>query len=331
METNTILEVTNLKKYFPITKGIFFSKKIGYIKAVDNVTFQVNQGEIFGLVGESGCGKTTTGRLIMGLVEPTSGQIRYTGASVYYATDSTRESMLQTEEAMKQLQLIFQDPYSSLNPRMTIGQAICEPLIFHRILSKREAKQKAFQLLDLVGLSRHHFNRYPHEFSGGQRQRIVIARALGMEPKLVIADEPVAALDVSIRGQILNLMVELQNRFHLSYIFISHDLNIVRQISHRIAVMYLGKIVELAEADDLFNHPLHPYSKALFAAIPVINPKLRKKRLILKGETSTEAIRENACNFYPRCPKRQKRCSEEEPKLIELTGNHWVSCFFPEV
>lgn len=318
-----ILEVRNLKKYFPINRGIIFSKHVGDVKAVDDVSFYIRRGETLGLVGESGCGKSTIARTIIRLIDPTDGQIIFDGI------DITKLSFKELRKIRKDMQIIFQDPYSSLNPRMTVSEIIGEPLQVHGIVkSSKEKEKKVQELLELVGLAPYHATRYPHEFSGGQRQRIGIARALALNPKFIVADEPTSALDVSIRSQIINLMQDLQKNLKLTYLFISHDLAVIRHICDRIAVMYLGKLVELASNDDLYNSPLHPYTQALLSAIPIPDPEVveKRKKIVLSGDVPSPVNPPSGCRFYPRCPSVMDICSEEEPKLKEIKPGHFVAC-----
>ncbi|MGE8206856.1 ABC transporter ATP-binding protein [Heyndrickxia sp. NPDC080065] len=313
-----LVEVKNLKKHFDVKKGIF--SKIGsVVKAVDGLSFTIEKGETVGLVGESGCGKSTTGRMIMRLIEPTEGQVFFNGQDI----TAFSEDKLRTFR--KEFQMIFQDPYASLNPRMKIGDIIEEPLIVHGV-EKEERKKRVETLLDVVGLNAHHADRFPHEFSGGQRQRIGIARALAVNPKLIIADEPVSALDVSIQSQILNLLKDLQKQFKLTYLFISHDLSVVEHISDRVGVMYLGRMVELADKEMLFKEPLHPYTKALLSAVPVPDPKAKRERIILKGDLPSPSNPPSGCTFHTRCPFATEECKVKAPEWKEVRKNHYVSC-----
>jgi len=317
--SNAVIEVKDLVKYFPVKGGIF-QKTIANVKAVDGVSFHMNKGETFGLVGESGCGKTTVGRCILRLVEPTKGKIIFKG------TDITKMKDKELRRLRPKMQIIFQDPYSSLNPRLTIKDIIGEAMVYHGIVDSRDATKRVKELLHLVGLSAEHINRYPHEFSGGQRQRICIARALSTEPDLIVCDEAVSALDVSIQSQILKLLEELQQRLGVTYLFISHALNVVKYISHRIGVMYLGKIVEIAQSEELYLNPLHPYTKALISAVPVPNPKLRRQKIILVGDVPSPINPPQGCRFVTRCPYSMKICAEIEPQLTEVRAEHWVAC-----
>ncbi|ASA26287.1 peptide ABC transporter substrate-binding protein [Paenibacillus donghaensis] len=317
-----LLEVQGLKKYYPQQKG-WFSRKGGDIKAVDGVSFRVMPGETLGIVGESGCGKSTTGQMITRLLEPTEGKILFQGR------DLTALSAEETRKVRRDLQFVFQDPYSSLNPRMKVFDIVAEPLEVHGLAKGKELRAEVFRLLETVGLGAHLADRHPHEFSGGQRQRIGIARALAMKPKLVVCDEPVSALDVSIQAQILNLLKDLQARFQLTYIFIAHGLPSVKHISDRIAVMYLGKIVELADRDELFARPLHPYTEALLEAVPVPDPRLRKERIPLSGEIPSPANPPSGCAFHPRCPYAREICRQEAPPLAEHVPGHLAACHFP--
>ncbi|TCS83076.1 ABC transporter ATP-binding protein [Tepidibacillus fermentans] len=315
----SILKVENLKTYFPIQTGIF-KKTTGYVKAVDGVSFELNQGETLALVGESGCGKSTTGRSILRLIEPTEGRIFFEGE------DLVSLSQEEMRVKRKDLQMVFQDPFASLNPRQTIQKILEEPLIVHRLGNEQERKEKIYELLEVVGLNKEQAKRYPHQFSGGQRQRIGIARALSVNPKLIIADEPVSALDVSIQAQILNLMEDLQEEFLLTYIFISHDLSVVRHIANRVGVMYLGSLVELADKDELYEHPLHPYTQALLSAVPEPNPDLKKERILLTGDVPSPANPPSGCKFHTRCKYKMEICEKEKPEFVDLGNGHLVAC-----
>lgn len=315
-----ILEVKNLVKHFPVNKGIIRKREVGIIKAVDNISFKMVAGETLGLVGESGSGKSTTGRLIVRLMEPTSGSIYYNGQNI------TAMSQSDFRDLRKDFQIIFQDPYASLNPRMTVGEIIAEPLIVHRLAKGKDLDKRVDELLYLVGLSSEHARRYPREFSGGQRQRIGIARALAVNPKLIVCDEPVSALDVSIQAQVINLLQDLQKEFGLTYLFISHDLSVVKHIAQRVAVMYQGKIVEIAEKDELYQNPLHPYTKALLSAIPVPDPEAKIKRIILKGDVPSSINPPAGCRFASRCPMAREDCFEKECALQDFGNGHLVAC-----
>lgn len=317
-----LLEVKDLVKHFPITKGIVISRKVGAVKAVDGVSFHINRGETLGLVGESGCGKSTTGRLILRLIEATSGEIIFEGKNILKLG---REEM---RELRKDMQIIFQDPYASLNPRMTVGDIIGEPMEIHRIARGREKDKRVRELLEVVGLSPFHARRYPHEFSGGQRQRIGVARALAVNPKLIICDEPVSALDVSIQAQVINLLQDLQREFGLTYLFIAHDLSVVKHISDRVAVMYLGKIVELAAKHELYNNPQHPYTEALLSAVPIPDPTKKKQRIILEGDVPSPINPPSGCRFHTRCRYAQDICSVEDPPFVDIGDSHFVACHF---
>ena len=317
--TEPLLEVKNLKKYFPIRGGIF-SKAIGYIYAVDGVSFYLNRGESLGLVGESGCGKSTTARAILRLIEPTEGEILFEGKDVCKLDHGEMRSI------RKDMQIVFQDPYASLDPRRTVEQIIGEPLDVFQVSTKKEKKDRIAYLLQNVGLSPDHARRYPHEFSGGQRQRIGIARALALNPKLIIGDEPVSALDVSIQAQVINLLEDIQKEFKLSYIIIAHDLAVVEHVCDRIAVMYLGRIVELAKDRELYTSPLHPYTVALLSAIPVPDPNITKKRIILEGDVPSPMRPPGGCHFHTRCPRKKEVCERTIPELIEIGNGHYVAC-----
>ena len=315
-----LLTVNNLEVHFPVKKGLF-SRTVGYVYAVDGVSLTLEKGETIGLVGESGCGKTTTGMAILRLIEPTAGKVTFQGEDVSQMTKSQLRSL------KKEMQIIFQDPYSSLNPRMTVNQILSDPMEIHGLYKGSERKDRIAYLLEKVGLTPEQGRRYPHEFSGGQRQRIGIARALVLNPKIVIGDEPVSALDVSIQAQIINLLIDLQDEFHLSYIIIAHDLAVVEHICDRIAVMYLGKIMEMASYQDLYTDPKHPYTQALLSAIPVADPKVKKERTILKGDVPSPINPPAGCHFHPRCPRRMEECDKREPELINTGGDHYVACY----
>ncbi|WP_448520954.1 ABC transporter ATP-binding protein [Pseudothermotoga sp.] len=314
-----LLEVKNLVKHFPVKAGIF-QRTVAMVKAVDGVSFQIRKGETFGLVGESGCGKTTTGRCVLMLETPTSGEI------VFKGVDITKLNQKQLRKLRPKMQIVFQDPFSSLNPRLPIKEIIGEAIAYHRIAKGREVERRVQELLEMVGLSVEHMNRYPHEFSGGQRQRICIARALATEPDLIVCDEAVSALDVSIQSQILKLLENLQAKLGVAYLFISHALNVVKYISHRIGVMYLGKLVEVAESEELYLNPLHPYTKALISAVPVPDPKVKRKKIILKGDVPSPLNPPQGCRFVTRCPQAMQVCNEIEPQLVEVAPNHFVAC-----
>jgi len=314
-----LIEVESLKKYYPVTTGLL-SRHVADVKAVDGVSFYIMEGEILGLVGESGCGKSSLGRTLLRLEEPTAGRILYRGS------DITIWNKRQLKELRREAQMIFQDPQSSLDPRMTIGDSIGEALLIHNIGSEKERLERVGELLKEVGLEPEHTMRYPHELSGGQKQRIGIARALAVNPKLIVADEPVSALDISVQAQILNLLMDLQGELGLAYLFIAHDLSVIGQVSDRIAVMYLGQIIEMANRKDLFSHPLHPYTEALLSAVSLPDPRRKRKRILLQGEVPSPVEPPPGCRFHTRCPRAMKICSQEEPVLQRRSGSHLVSC-----
>jgi len=321
---NVILEVKDLKQYFPIHKG-FFRRVVGYVKAVDGVSFFIRENEVLGLVGESGCGKTTTGRAILRLYEPTGGEVWYHRANGEWV-EVSRLSQKEMKPLRREMRMIFQDPFSSLNPRLTVKDIIGEPLLIHGIAKGKELEERVAELMRAVGLDPAYMRRYPHEFSGGQRQRIGIARTLSLSPRLIIADEPVSALDVSIQAQVLNLLQELQKKLGLAILFIAHDLSVVEHVSDRIAVMYVGKLVETAKTEELLRHPLHPYTEALISAVPPADPDIRLHRIILEGEVASPVHPPPGCVFHPRCHYAQDICSIQEPKLVEVEPDHYVSC-----
>lgn len=316
----TLLEVSNLVKHFPVKRGLF-SRVVGKVHAVDGISIQVQEGRTLGIVGESGCGKTTAGKTILKLIEPTAGTIRYDG------NDITAFSRVQMKRYRQQMQIIFQDPFSSLNPRHTVGAIIAAPLEIHHLVETAEKEDRIAGLLRKVGLSATVMRRYPHEFSGGQRQRIGIARALAVNPRLVVGDEPVSALDVSIQAQILNLMEDLQDELGLTYIMIAHDLSVIRHIADKIAVMYLGKIVEMASRTELYHNPLHPYTRALLSAVPIPDPERERQRIILKGDVPSPINPPTGCRFHPRCPQRFEPCDQMEPETKTLADGHDVACY----
>jgi len=323
MSQQPLVSVKNLKKHFPIKSG-FLKKTVGHVKACDGLTFDIMPGETLSLVGESGCGKSTTGRTVLRLLEPTEGTIEYNGKSV---TDMNKKELV---DLRTEMQIIFQDPYSSLNPRMTVGEMIKEPLIEHGLYKRGpELDQRVVDIVTMCGLADYHVNRYPHEFSGGQRQRIGIARALALEPKFVVADEPVSALDVSIQSQVINLMKDLQKEMGLSYLFISHDLSVVRHISDRIGVMYLGDLVELSEKKEMFDNPRHPYTHALLSAIPQPDPTRKRDRVILSGDIPSPANPPQGCKFHTRCPKAVDKCKKDIPEFRDIGNKHFIACHFP--
>jgi len=320
MAETPLLRINNLKKYFPIRGGLF-SREVARVHAVDDVSFSLMKGETLGLVGESGCGKSTTGRCILRLIEPTAGEVWFEDKNV---TTLDKRSL---RHLRRDMQIIFQDPYASLNPRMTVGSIIGEALVIHKLAkSKREREERVVHLLETVGLSADHLRRYPHEFSGGQRQRIGIARALAVSPKLIVADEPVSALDVSIQAQVINLLEDLQKQFNLTYLFIAHDLSVVEHISTRVAVMYLGKIVEIAPGKELYTNPKHPYTEALLSAVPIPDPAVKRKRILLEGDVPSPIKPPSGCRFHTRCPIRVPSCSENDQVLKETSPGHWVAC-----
>ncbi|MHB8694731.1 MAG: ABC transporter ATP-binding protein [Solirubrobacteraceae bacterium] len=338
-----LIQVRNLKKYFPITQGIIFQRQIGAVKAVDDISFEVKKGETLGIVGETGCGKSTTARLLVRLLEQTEGEIEFDGNlfgppphNPWYRPWWLRLGEYQLERRKlkplrREMQMIFQDPYSSLNPRKTVGSIIADPFVIHGLYSgPGERKKRVQDLMDRVGLNPEHYNRFPHEFSGGQRQRIGVARAIALEPKLLVADEPVSALDVSIQAQVLNLLLGLKRELGLTLIFIAHDLSVVRHMCDRVAVMYLGKIVELAPSDSLYSRPRHPYTGALLSAVPVPDPTgTKRKRQLLSGDVPSPANPPSACRFHTRCPKAQAKCSQEEPPLEDKGNGTLAACHFP--
>lgn len=318
MMRDILLETKGLKKYF-LTEGLF-SRKGEVVHAVDGISFCIKRGETFGLVGESGCGKSTIGKLVLRLLEPTAGKVYFEGHDIF---ELDKKEMQRLRHKMH---VIFQDPFASLNPRMTVGDIISEPLEIHNLVSKSEREERILKLMELVGLSSEHATRYPHEFSGGQRQRIGIARALAVDPVFIVADEPVSSLDISIRAQILNLMQDLQKNLGLTYLFIAHDLGMIKHLSDRVAVMYLGKIVEMGTTGSIFNDPQHPYTQTLLSAITIPDPEVKRKRIILKGEMPSPIAPPTGCRFHTRCPCRTNKCDEIEPKLIDIGNEHFVNC-----
>ena len=320
-KSKTLLEVKDLCKHYPIRKGLF-SRISGYVYAVDGISFTINEGETLGLVGESGCGKSTVGRTILKLIEPSRGEIIWRGERI----DELSRSQMRPYR--QQIQAVFQDPYSSLNPRMRSADIVSEPLRNFESLSKAQGRERVSALFERVGLRPDQMLRFPHEFSGGQRQRLGIARALSVKPKLIMLDEPVSALDVSVQAQVINLLEDLQREFQVSYLFVAHDLAVVKHISHRVAVMYLGRIVELAPTKELFSRPSHPYTEALLSAVPVPDPKYQRKQIVLGGDVPSPINRPNGCHFHTRCPYAQERCTVEEPVLEEITPGHSVACHF---
>jgi len=321
-QKNPLIRVEHLTKHFPITRGLIFQKQVGAVQAVDDLNFEIFQGETFGMVGESGCGKSTTGRAVLQLHKPTNGKVYYENTELTTAPAQTMQRM------RRNMQIIFQDPYASLNPRMTVGSIIAEPLEVHNIGTGEERRERVQDLLRLVGLNPYFVNRYPHEFSGGQRQRIGVARALALEPKFIVCDEPISALDVSIQAQVVNLLEKLQDELGLTYLFIAHDLSMVRHISDRVSVMYLGKMVELAARNELYTNPLHPYTKALLSAVPIPDPlqENKRKRIILEGDVPSPIRPPSGCRFHPRCPIAEEICSQAVPEWREAATDHWVAC-----
>ena len=319
-ESQVILEARDLKKHFPVTRGIVLARVTGYIKAVDGVSFQIRAGETLGIVGESGCGKTTTAKMVLMLEQPTEGNIYFQGEDIYQANEAGRK------EYRSSVQAVFQDPWSSLNPRMRVRDLIAEPMVINLQLSKSEIRERVLELLQEVGLSSYHANLYPHEFSGGQRQRLAIARALSLNPKIIVLDEPVSALDVSIRAQIMNLLKDLQREYNVSYMLIAHHLATVRYMCDWVAVMYLGQVVELAPVKELFDNPLHPYTKALMSAALPSHPDTEQEEMILTGEVPSPLNPPEGCHFHPRCPFVMDQCSHQIPETKEISPNHWVSC-----
>ncbi|RIV28707.1 dipeptide ABC transporter ATP-binding protein [Alicyclobacillaceae bacterium I2511] len=317
--TEALLKVQDLVKYFPIHRGVF-QHTVGHVKAVDGISFTVNRGETLGVVGESGCGKSTMGRSVLRLIEPTRGRVEFEGKDVLALNKQGMRIM------RREMQIVFQDPYASLNPRFTIGQTLLEPMKIHHLHNPRERLQHVYRLLDRVGLAAEYARRFPHEFSGGQRQRVGIARALAVDPKLVILDEPVAALDVSVQSQVLNLLEDLQNELNLTFVFIAHDLSVVRHISDRVLVLYLGRMAEIADSEELFTHPLHPYTKALLSAIPVPDPDAKRERIILQGDLPSPANPPSGCPFHTRCPVAVDKCRQEVPVWREVQSGHHVAC-----
>jgi oligopeptide transport system ATP-binding protein len=324
--SDAMIEVRDLVKHFPLTEGIIFRRQVGAVRAVDGVSFDVNEGETLGLVGESGCGKSTTARLVTRLLEPTSGEIRYRGRDIAHL--SRRE----LKPLRRDMQMIFQDPYSSLNPRKTVGSIVGEPFVIHRVEYDEDRRKRLVQdLMEQVGLNPEHYNRFPHEFSGGQRQRIGVARAIALKPKLIVADEPVSALDVSIQAQIINLLDELQEDLGLTYLFVAHDLGVVRHVSDRVAVMYLGKLMEVASAEELYAKPVHPYTVALLSAIPIPDPRAnaQRERIVLEGDVPSPIDPPSGCRFHPRCPRATEVCTRVEPPLVDYGNGHLAACHHP--
>ena len=321
MQDEVLLKVENLKEYFPI-KGGFFGKTVGQVKAVDNISLEIKKGETLGIVGESGCGKSTTGRAILQLLKPTSGKVYFKGQ------DITAMSKKELRKLRPKMQLIFQDPYASLDSRMTVGNIIGEALIDHNMVSKADLRARVLEIMEQCGLPDYYIDRFPHEFSGGQRQRIGIARALALEPDFIVADEPVSALDVSIQAQIINLLVKLQKEKGFSYMFISHDLSVVEHLCDRVGVMYLGNMMELADKEELFTNPLHPYTQALLSAIPIPDPTVKRERIILKGDLPSPANPPQGCKFHTRCPRATEKCKADAPEYREVKKGHFVACHY---
>lgn len=319
-----LVDVKNLKMYFPVRSGVIFDRVVGHVHAVDDISFFVKRGETLGLVGESGCGKSTTGRAVLQIYKPTAGHVFYRGRDITQVRGS------EMRHYRRNMQMIFQDPFASLDPRMTVGGIVSEPLEIHNLGKAKERDEKVHEMLRIVGLNPYFANRYPHEFSGGQRQRIGVARALALEPEFIVCDEPISALDVSIQAQIINLLEELQDQYNLTYLFIAHDLAVVRHISSRVAVMYVGKLVEMADRNELYEMPLHPYSKALLSAVPIPDPVVEKNRsrIILQGDVPSPVHPPSGCRFRTRCPFARSDCAESEPPLEEVRPHHWVACFF---
>lgn len=319
IDNNNLITIKNLVKHFDVKTNLF-SRVKNNLKAVNNISFDIKKGETLGIVGESGCGKSTTGKLLLNLLEPTSGEVLFEGKNIYSISNE------ELRKLRKNMQIIFQDPFASLNPRMKIFDLIEEPLKIHKIGTKEDRIKKVKEIIKIVGLDEYHLNKYPHEFSGGQRQRICIARAIILNPKFIICDEAVSALDVSIQSQIINLLKDLQKDFNLTYMFISHDISVVKHVSNRIAVMYLGQIVELAETNDLFKNPKHPYTKALLSAIPIPNPEIKRKKIILKGDVPSPMNLPKGCNFHTRCPYKNEICTTKEPIFKNAGNDHFISC-----